>query len=220
LSNVAWSFSRITSYEQCPRKFWHESVGKTVPFTKNESAIYGDEVHKAFEMYFKKQQKLPLNLLHWTPTLAQIAAAPGEKAVEQQIALNAKWEPVEWYAKDAWLRVKSDLTQLNPPSAVMWDWKTGKPSDDDTQLKLNAAVTFILDPSITEIKMAYLWLKTKSITPSRMLQSETPDFWSKMLPRVAKYQEAHDRQDFPPRPNFLCRGWCPIKTCQYWEAKK
>lgn len=220
MSQVAWSYSRITSYEQCPRKFWNESVGKTVPFTKNEAAQYGDEVHKAFELFFKQQKKLPLNLLHWTPTLQQIAAAPGEKAVEQQIALNARWEPVEWYAKDAWLRVKSDLTQINGARAAMWDWKTGKPSDDDTQLKLNAAVTFILDPSIERIDMAYLWLKTKSISPSKMLSTETPDFWATMLPRVARYQQAHDEQNFPPRPNFLCRGYCPITGCQYHEKKR
>jgi hypothetical protein len=217
---VAWSYSRLNSYEQCPRKYWHESVGKTVPFIKNEAAIYGDEVHKAFEQFFKYQKKLPLNLLHWTPTLMTIAAAPGEKVVEQQICLNAKWEPVEWYAKDAYLRVKSDLTQINGKQAVLWDWKTGKPSTDFTQLQLNAAVTFHLDKDIEEITMAYLWLKTKLPSVERMQRSAVPDFWAKILPRVAAYQAAHDQQNFPPRANFLCKGYCPIKTCQYWEPKK
>jgi CRISPR/Cas system-associated exonuclease Cas4 (RecB family) len=217
---VAWSYSRLSSFETCPRKFWHESVGKTIPFTKNAAATYGDEVHKAFANYFKQGQKLPLHLMHWTPVLSQIAAAPGEKVIEQQIALNASYEPVEWYAKDAWLRVISDLTQINGKQAVTWDWKTGKESQDFTQLKINAAVTFHLDPNIEEITMAYLWLKTKRPTIEKITVDQAPDVWAEVLPRVAKYQQAHDEQNFPPRPCFLCKGWCEVKTCQYWEPKR
>jgi CRISPR/Cas system-associated exonuclease Cas4 (RecB family) len=216
---VAWSYSRLSSFETCPRKFWNESVAKTVPFVKSEQALYGDLVHKCFELYFKDAKPLPLNLKHWTPTLQFIASAPGEKTIEARIALNKDYEFVEWRAKDAWLRVKSDLTQVHGPYAAVWDWKTGKPRDDDDQLKLNAAVTFLLDPDIQEISMAYLWLQTKTVTKLKMTQPEAVEFWGEILPRVAKYQDAHDKNEFPPRPCFLCRGWCPVKTCEFHESR-
>ena len=221
MSIVAWSYSRLSSYELCPKKYHEESVLKNYPFVKNEQAIYGDQVHKAFEDYFKKAKPLPLNLKHWTPTLAQFAKAPGEKLIEQQLAFNIEYEPVEWMAPDVWLRVKSDLTIVNQNKAIVMDWKTGKQREEDgTQLKLNAAVTFLLDPEITDIRMSYMWIQSKTVTPYSMNVSEVPDFWGSILPRVQRYQEAHDQNNFPPRPGFLCRGWCPVKTCSYYESRR
>ena len=152
--------------------------------------------------------------------MKMIKDAPGEKVVEQQIALNAQWQPVEWFAKDAWLRVKSDVTIINGKEAVQFDYKTGKVKDDFTQLRLNSAVTFHLAPEIETITHAFLWIKSKQVTREKMTKEQVPEFWSNMLPRVARYQQAHDEQNFPPRPGFLCRGYCEVKTCQYWEAKR
>jgi CRISPR/Cas system-associated exonuclease Cas4 (RecB family) len=216
----AWSYSRLSTYEQCPRKYWHESVAKTIPFEKTEEMRYGDEWHKAAELFVRDGKQLPLHMRHWQPTLQQLRDAPGEKIVEQQIALNQQWVPVEWFAKDAWLRVKSDLTIINGKEAVQFDYKTGKPKDDFTQLRLNSAVTFHLAPEVEKIKHAFLWTKTKSTTSEVMTKDQVPDFWAEMLPRVARYQEAHDQQNFPPRQGFLCRGWCKVKQCQFWEPKR
>lgn len=219
-AQVAWSYSRLASYETCPRKFWAESVGKTVPFVKSEQAAYGDEVHLAFKDYFKSGTPLPLHLRHFEKIIAPIAKAPGVKSIEQKICLNASWEVVDWFAKDAYLRVISDLTQLNGTHGVLWDWKTGKPKDDFTQLRLNAAVTFHLAPEIQTATVAFLWLQTKKVAPLKMVRADATDVWAELLPRVAKYQEAHVKQDFPPRQNFLCRGWCQVSTCQFWEKKR
>jgi hypothetical protein len=217
---VAWSYSRITSYEQCPRKYWNESVAKTIPFKESEEMAYGKAWHKAAELYVKSGDPLPLHMRHWEPTLKSLKNAPGEKIIEQQIALNAQWQPVEWFAKDAWLRVKSDLTIINGKSAVQFDYKTGKVKDDFTQLQLNSAVTFHLAPELEQITHAFLWVKSKQITKETMMAQQVPEFWSRMLPRVSAYQAAHDQENFPPRPGFLCRGWCEVRTCQYWEPKK
>lgn len=186
---------------------------------KNESALYGDEVHQHFKAYFKSGTPLPLHLRHYEPSLARIRNAPGTRIVEQQIALNDKFEQVEWYAKDAYLRVISDLVQHNGKSAINWDWKTGKPYDDFTQLKLTAAVLFHLGQEIEEITNAYYWLKTKKVAAEKMKRADTVAFWTDLMPRVQKYQAAHDAQDFPPRPGKHC-DWCQVKTCQYWQAKK
>lgn len=220
MSDIAWSFSRINSFENCPRKYWHENVGKTIPFEETEEMASGKEWHKGAELFIKRGAKLPLHMRHWESTLQKFKDAPGEKMVEQQIALNAKWEPVEWYAKDAWLRVKSDLTILNGDQAVQIDYKTGKPKDDYTQLRLNSAVTFHLAPELKTIKHGFLWTKTKTLTFETMNLTDVPVFWADMLPRVQRYQQAHDQQNFPPKPGFLCRGYCKVKTCQYWEAKR
>lgn len=213
--NAAWSYSRLISYELCARKFWHESIGKTIPFKESDEMRAGKEWHKGAELFVRDGKQLPIHMRHWQPILQQFRDAPGEKLIEQQIALNIQWEPVEWFAKDAWLRVKSDLTIVNGRSAIQIDYKTGKPKDDFTQLRLNSAVTMLLAPEVITITHGFLWTKTKELTKETMESKDVPDFWAEMLPRVAKYQAAHDQQNFPPTPNFLCKKHCEVRSCQY-----
>jgi hypothetical protein len=214
---VAWSFSRLDAFETCPRKYWHQSVEKDIKEEKNEQQIHGEEAHLAFKMYFKIGQALPLHLRQYEQYLKPIAAAPGDKICEQQIALNSSFQQVEWFAKDAYLRVISDLTQHNGKQAVIWDWKFGRPHEKFDQLKLTAAVTFLLGPEIERITMAYFWAKTKTVSTHVMTRDQTPTFWAEIQPRVQKYQDAHAAKDFPPKPNWLCKGYCPVTSCQYWE---
>lgn len=219
MSQIAWSYSRVNAMETCPRKVWHTSVAKDIVEPESDEMAQGTATHKAFEMFLKKAVPLPLHLRHHAEVLTRIASLPGEKSVEQQIALDANWQMTDWFSKGAWLRIKSDMTQLNGTKAVCWDWKTGKPKDDFTQLQLNGAVTMHLAPEIDEVTLAFYWAKTKQITKDKLTREQLPDFWGRMLKRVQVYQSHHDRQDFPPRPNYFCKGCCVTK-CQYWQPKK
>jgi CRISPR/Cas system-associated exonuclease Cas4 (RecB family) len=211
---VAWSYSRLSSYELCPKKYHEESILRNYPFVKNEQAIYGEYVHEKFQKFLSLGEPLPLDLKHWTTVMTLLRDAPGEKQIEHQIALDTDWNPVPWYSKDAWLRVRGDFNQINPPKAIAWDFKTGNPRDDFTQLKLSAAVMFYLDDRIEEIALCFLWTKTKSVSRETMTRDDAVEFWGPMLARVLKFQEAHDRSEFPARPGWVCR-FCPVKTCSF-----
>ncbi len=215
---TAWSFSRLDASETCPRKFWHLSVQKDLKEPESSYQIDGKNTHLAFASYLRAGTNLPLHLRHHEPVLKQIAALPGEKVIEQQIALDSNWQVVDWFAKNAWVRVISDLTQLNEAAAVVWDWKTGKQKDDFTQLKLNAAITMHLAPEVESVKLCYYWTKTRSITTDTLSRDQLPEFWGGMLKRVQRYQERFDKQDFPPNPNPFCKG-CIVKTCQYYKER-
>lgn len=216
----AFSYSRLKSLEDCPRKFHELSILKSVKEEPNENTDYGTEVHLAFANRLKKGTPLPLHLRHHEKLLASLAAAPGEHIVEQKVAINANYEPTGWFDKDVYCRVISDLTIINGSRAAMFDWKTGKMSDDFSQLRLAGAVIFLLAPELEQIDLAYVWLKNKQVTKERMLRGDCQTVWADLMPRLARYQAAFDQKSFPPRPNYLCKGWCPVKTCQYWEAKK
>lgn len=217
---AAWSFSRIKSFEDCPKAFWHVSVNKDIPFQETQATREGKETHATIAEYLKGQRtNMPLHLRHHEPFFTQIKNAPGEKVIEQQLALNAQYGITEWFAKDAYLRVISDCTILNGPNAVVFDWKTGKRSDDFTQLKLTAATTFLLAPEIKSIKVAFYWMKDKAAPSRTLTRDEAPEVWNEILPRVQRYQEAHDANQFPARPGRNCK-WCPVKACPYNENKK
>lgn len=217
---AAWSYSRLDSFETCPRRFWHLNVKKDVKEVESDAMIEGKTTHKAFELRIRDGKILPIHLRIHEPAIKMICQSAGEKIVEQQIALDVNWQPVEWYSKDAWLRVKSDLTQYNGAYGVVWDWKTGRPHDDFTQLNLNAAVLLHLAPEIDVVCPVYYWTKSRKVQAGdRIKRTEVSDIWGPILKRVAAYQAAHDKDDFPPRENYFCAG-CPVTTCQYWKEKR
>ena len=45
------SFSRLSTFEQCPAQFDYLYVSKRVQNTMNEASEYGDRVHKVLEAY-------------------------------------------------------------------------------------------------------------------------------------------------------------------------
>ena len=226
MSLAAWSFSRIKSFEDCPKAFWHVSVKKDIPFQETPATKEGKETHLSIASYLKGEIKnLPLHLRHHEPFFTKIKNAPGEKIIEQQIALNARYGITDWFAKanhpsgEAYLRVISDCTILNGEHGVIFDWKTGKRSDDFTQLKLTAATTFLLAPEVKSIKVAFYWMKEKAAPSRELTRDEAPEVWNEILPRVQRYQEAHDTNSFPARPGKNCK-WCPVLSCPYNESKK
>lgn len=216
---VAWSYSRLESSETCARKFWHLSIKKDVIDPPNDKTQYGTDMHQAFASYLKKGQALPLAMRHHTPMLAKFRAAPGEHVIEQQIAINANYQQVGWFDKDVYCRVISDLTIMQAPAAIMVDWKSGKLKDDFTQLRVAAAVMFLIAPELERISMSYVWTQSKQVTTDRMTRDETTDVWAALHPRLVRYQNMFNLQEFPATPGIHCK-WCPVKSCPYNEKKK
>lgn len=212
---VAISYSRLNSYEECPRKFDALSVSKTVKETPSEQTNYGTEVHLAFAEYFKSGKPLPLHLQQYQKYLTAIKQFPGTFIVEQKLAINAQYEATGWFDADVYCRIISDLTILNGDSGVTFDWKTGKVKPGFDQLRLSSAVLFLLVPELKRITHAYFWLKEKKATRETMHREEMPQVWTDLMPLIARYQQAHADKYFPPRPNYLCKKYCPVKTCQY-----
>lgn len=215
---TAFSYSRLDGYETCPRKYHAVSVAKLFKESENEATAYGTEVHLAFAAYFKKGTPLPLHMQQYQKYLAAIKQFPGTFITEQKLAINTDYQATGWFDADVYCRIISDLTILNGRTGAMWDWKTGKQKDDFTQLRLAGAVMFLLVPELEQITLAYFWLKTKKITKEKMLRSEMPGVWASLLPRIQRYHDAHVAQDFPPKPNYLCK-YCPVSTCPYYEKR-
>lgn len=215
---IAWSYSRLTNYEQCPKKFWHMSAApKSERITEppSEAMRYGNEVHKAIEERISKDKEFPLHLTHLEPIIAKFADAGGEKLVEQQLALNYNMRPTGWFDSDVWCRSIIDFAAVNGDHALVVDWKTGKMGDDFTQQKVAAAMFFIFFPDVQTVDMMYYWLKDKKATTESLKREDAKHVWAAMMKRVKKYVRAHEEMDFPPRQSGLCKRHCPVKSCPY-----
>lgn len=214
----AFSFSRLEGYETCPRKFHALTVAKTVKDPPNEFTTFGTEMHKAFKDFLKSNTMLPLHLRQHLPMLNQIKTAPGDHIVEQQIAINATYQPTGWFDDDVYCRVISDLTIMNPPHAVMFDWKSGKMKDGFDQLRLAAAVMFCIAPELETISMHYVWTKNKKVTSDKLTRDEMPGVWANLHPRLIQYQNAFNLDVWEARKGIHCK-YCPVRTCPYNEKR-
>ena len=214
---TAWSFSRLNNFENCPKKFWHESVRKDVPFEESEAMRYGKMVHKALELRVGKNKPLPLNLRYLERFAALLADAKGTKLCEQQLAIDANFEPCDWFSKQTWCRAILDLAIVNNGHAVVFDYKTGKISSDFTQLRLAGVLLMLHMPEIKTVDLSYLWTKDKKITKyeETLTREDIKTVVLEMMPRIKKYERAHRMESFPARPGFLCKKWCPVKQCPY-----
>lgn len=214
---TAWSYSRLDGYETCPKKFWHTSVNKDVPFEETEAMRYGKLVHKALEDRVGKNKPLPLNMRYLEKYAGALASATGEKLTEQQLAIDTAFEPCDWFSKETWCRAIIDLAIVNGPKAVVFDYKTGKIKDDFTQLRLAGVLLMLHMPEIQMVDLAYLWTKEKKITRYEwtMTRDDIKTVMAELLPRIKKYEKAHRTESFPARPGFLCKRYCPVVACPH-----
>ncbi len=51
-----WSYSSITLFQQCPKKYYHLRVAKDIVEPETEVLLYGKRVHEAAEKYVQRQK--------------------------------------------------------------------------------------------------------------------------------------------------------------------
>lgn len=221
-SKKAWSISALKSYEQCPRRYHEVQVLKNFVDKPSDTKTWGDEVHKAFQNFFARNESLPIGMRQYQPLLDSFARQPGDKLVEQKLALSEVFSPTTWFGKNVWVRSIVDLAVVNGEKAVIVDWKTGKMKEDFDQLALMAAVMFNQAEEIEQIAAMFVWLQewdpaspTACITKVEYTREELPTLWDRFMNREEAFQDAHRKTTFPPKPSGLCRSFCPVSTCPY-----
>lgn len=215
---TAWSFSVLSMFEQCRKKYYHLKVAKDIKDGDSSFASEGKEVHDAMFKRVIKGVPLPLPIRHYEKVAAKFADSQGEKHGEMRLCLNNRFEPVDWFAKDAWVRAVVDLLIIRDRTAIIVDWKTGKIRLDWTQLQLTAAIVSRLMPEIEEFKLVFGWLREGKFDQMTMKKDEMKKVWSDLLPRVQQIETALKTTDFPANESPLCK-WCPVHTCPHYEER-
>lgn len=211
---VAWSYTALTAFETCPRRFFHTRIAKDVVEPEGEALKWGNRVHQALEAYLLHGVDLPSGMQHLARFADRIKAKgqePGAAlAAERKIALDDAFRPVAFFSKSAWVRGVLDVSVKRGTKLFVGDWKTGKPKPDSDQLRLFAAIAMADDPEVQEVITAFLWLQDNTLTASRFTREDAAGIWQSFMPRVARLQHAVENNKFPPRPSGLCRSFCPV----------
>lgn len=213
----AWSYSSLTAFETCPRRYYLTRVLKVVKEEQTAATLEGNELHKALELDVAGRQALPSKYRHLQPLTNKLRAAPGQILTEYKFALTRELRPTEFFAKNVWVRGVFDYANVRTNFAVVLDYKTGKRKFDLDQLKLFAGATFQLFPRVERVQTGYIWLRDKKIDPQSFARDEAPVIWQEFAARVRRLETSEETNHWPARPSGLCREWCPVgrKHCEH-----
>lgn len=214
---VPWSYTSLTGFETCPRRYYITRIAKEIVEPQSQAMIHGNEVHKAIEQDLKGERALPEKYAQYGPMLTKVKMVPGKRLVEQKVGLTKSYQPTTFFAKDVWVRGVLDLALVNTDTAVVLDWKTGKPKSDSDQLKLFAGMAFAMYPYVNTVKTGFAWLAHDKLDTAKFTRDDVPIIWREFNNRVARMENAQESGDYPPKPSGLCRSWCPVgnNRCEF-----
>lgn len=222
MTDYTWSYSSISLFQQCPRKYYRLRVVKDIVEPPQEHLIYGTAVHKAAEDYIRDGTPIPKKFEFIQTMLDPLKDLPGEKLCEHEMGLTKNFEPCGFRDKNVWFRGIADLLVLNGDKARIVDYKTSKSSRyaDKKQLELLSLLTFKHFPQIKTVRAGLVFLVCNDLVPAEFSTDKQHDSWKKWLVETNQLESAMITDVWNPRPNFTCRGWCPVTDCEHHQPRR
>lgn len=217
MTKLSHSYSSLKLYENCPYRYYHQRIAKTVVDKGGEASIYGERVHHNLEDRINDKIELPDELKHVEPIVASLEklSTGGELRAELEMTLTQDLTPTTWWANDAWMRSKLDVFISKDSKAIVADWKTGKRYPDFSQLELFALQVFAHYPQVTTVTSSFIWLKDIAMDKEQYTRDDTPRLWGKVITKVNRIEQSLDKDNWPARPSGLCK-FCPCKNfCEF-----
>lgn len=217
LNKYTWSYSSISLFQQCPRKYYRLRVKKDIVEPPAVHLDYGKEVHKAAEDYVCNDKSLDPRYAFIKPTLDALKSLPGMKLCEYEMGLTKEFQPCGFFDKEVWFRGIADLLILDGDHAHLVDYKTGKSSQyaDTKQLELLALLVFKHFPHIKTIKAGLVFVVAEDLVKAAFSDDVQEQAWSKWLPEIQRLEKALETDVWNARPNFTCRKFCPVLDCEH-----
>lgn len=214
--SIKWSYSSLSLFKQCPKKYYHLRVLKDIKEPESEQMRYGLDLHKAAEEYVRDGVDLPPGFEFMRATLDQLKALPGEKHCEYKLGLTRDLKPCEFFDDDVWWRGIADLLVINGDEARVLDYKTGKDKYADTkQLEILALAVFKKFPQVKRIKAGLLFVIHTNFIKEKYDREKEMELWNKWLPETNKLEIAYEKNVWNANQNFTCKAWCPVMGCPH-----
>lgn len=212
---TAWSYSRYRDYEQCPQRAKYKHIDK-MKEPGSPAMDRGTEIHKlAEEFAMGRLKNLPVELLKFKAKFLNLKKS--KPVCEQEWAFDKGWRRCDWFAKEAWLRVKMDAAYTLKEEVLIIDHKTGKyrPGEYAEQLELYGLAALLVYPEATVASCRLWFLDTGDEACAVFSRKELPDLKKKWLKRTKPMLS--DKR-FAPKPGNHCR-WCPFSKSKGGPCK-
>jgi len=216
MANVKWSYSSMSLFQQCPKKYYELRVVKSIVEPPSIQMRYGLDVHKVAEEYIRDGVPIPEKYGYLTEPLDKLKQIRCTVYCEHRMGLTKELEPCKFGAKDAWWRGIADLLVVHGKEARIVDYKTGKNTYADTkQLELLALATFKHFPEVEKIKAGLLFVVHIAFVKDRYERDEQEMRWEKWIAQTDQLESAYENDVWNPKQNFTCKAWCPVLSCAH-----
>lgn len=213
---ISGSFSRIDSFRQCPKKFFELTVRKPkrVAFVQTDAQRNGERIHKIIEDAIAGAP-VPHGYEKYGELARAVTAIPGQTFTEMNLTIDRNGTPCgsnDW--DRAYMRARVDVAKMNKNVAWAGDWKTGKRTFDELQMKITAGMMFVHFPDLDTVATNYIFTEEKSLDqPTVYRREDLHTIWREPLDWMNRIQEAYKSNDWPARPKKngppFC-AWCPV----------
>jgi hypothetical protein len=219
--NDAWS--------GCPYAYKKVRIDK-IPRADNEAKSRGEILHRLIADYLNRL----IHYGHATDWEWAQGATPGEvpadvpeiwqrfyenfvlppmeaPGVERKLAFNRSWEPVNFFAPDAFFRLVVDLTFRQDGLAIVVDWKSNRvipeTIEKNLQLKIYGwGVKKALYPDAQEVLLRLHFLRYGAEREILLAPGDLAGVPQELEEKITIIEaEKH----FDPRPGSFC-GWCGV----------
>ncbi len=222
MANITWSYSSLSLYQQCPKKYYHLKVLKDIKEPLSEAITFGNTIHKIAEQYVSNSTPIPEPFKEIEPALASIRNMEGKKLCENKLGLTADLEPCGFFDKKVWWRGIADIIILQGDKALTIDYKTGKKSQyaDLKQLEVLSLAIFKHFPEVKKVKAGLMFLFAGDFIKADYLADNQDEAWGPWISDVGQLQSSVEHNVWNAKPNFTCRGWCPVTSCVHNQGSK
>lgn len=212
-----WSYSSMSTFKQCPRKYHRIKVVKDIKESETEATLYGTEVHKAAEEYIRDGTPIPAKFEFIKPYLDILNNIEGAKLCEYRMGLTKELDPCEFFAENVWWRGVADLLVIKGDTAFLIDYKTGKSAKyaDTKQLEMLSMAVFRHFPEVKNVKAGLLFVVSKEFVESEYNVEQQRDSWLTIFGDIHMLEACYENDVWNPKPNFSCSKYCPVLDCEH-----
>ena len=212
-----WSYSSLSLFSQCPKKYYHLRVAKDHKEPETEALYYGKRVHEAAEFYIRDGTPIPPEFEFIKDSLDQLAGLGDTRLCEYKMGLTRDLQPCDFFAPDVWWRGVADLIVINGKKAYLVDYKTGKSSKyaDTKQLEILSLAMFKHFPQLEKIKAGLLFLVAKDFVKVDYKHDAQGVPWVKWLTETKQLEAAYTNDVWNAKPNFTCKNYCAVVSCPH-----
>ena len=212
--SAKWSYSSMSLFQQCPKKYYHLRIIKDINEPTSEQMRYGSLAHTVAEEYVRDGTPIPPPFAYMQEALDKLKSTEGDIYCEHKMGLTRELEPCGFAAENVWWRGIADFLVVNGSKARVVDYKTGKNAYPDTkQLELLSLATFKHFPKVESIKAGLLFVVHPSFVTETYHAKEQDERWKKWFGQSEQLDVSIKHDVWNPKQNFTCRNWCPVVSC-------
>jgi len=216
--NIVHSYSALRQYAQCPLKYYRTRILKDTTELESEQMTYGKQAHAALEARGRFGHPLPQSLQKYETLIDIIHKDKEGRRVlhEQKLCIDKDLIERDWDFTGAWLRGIVDVLVIDNNSAVVFDYKTGRSSNDTTQLDIFSLLVLSCFPEVAKVRGSFIWLKENFVSEPVEYTRDHVYMLTRDVEEQANWITASlQNNNWPAKPSRLC-NWCGCKpTCEY-----